>query len=43
MLSISIVSHVNRLALLLEEGEDQFEEAHVGAARRNVSDGDAGF
>jgi hypothetical protein len=37
------VSHMNRFALLLEESDDEFEEAHTGEMRRNVSAGDAGL
>lgn len=31
------VSRMNRFALLLEEGSEDFEEAHLGVGRRNLS------
>ena len=37
------ISHMNRFALLLEEGEDNFDEVHIGVVRRNVSAGEAGL
>ena len=37
------VSRMNRFALLLEEGSEEFEEAHMGAGRRNASAGDLGL
>ncbi len=37
------VSRMNRFALLLEDGSEEFEEAHMGGARRNASAGDVGL
>ena len=37
------VSRMNRFALLLDEGEEEFENAHLGAVRRNVSAGEVGL
>jgi hypothetical protein len=36
------ISNMNRFAVLLEDSEDELEEALIGA-KRNVSAGDAGF